>query len=93
VIDALLAYIALLESARTPALTVNAMLSAQAAAAETLTARELEVARLAANEKKTRAIASALVISENTVETHLKSIYGKLGVSSRIELARAVESR
>ena len=54
----------------------------------TLTRREREIAvRLAAG-SSTKAIAAALVISERTVETHTASIYRKLGVSKRADLAR-----
>lgn len=38
-------------------------------------------------------IADHLVISVHTVKQHLKSIYRKLGVASRVELARAVLMR
>jgi ATP/maltotriose-dependent transcriptional regulator MalT len=62
-------------------------LGRRAAGSETLTARELEIAELAANGKTNRQIAEALVISERTVGTHLSRIYAKLGVSSRAALA------
>src|SRR5579875_48792 len=55
-----------------------------------LTEREREIAKLVATGKSNRAIAAALVISERTVENHLASIFGKLGVSSRTELATKV---
>ena len=48
-----------------------------------LTAREIEVLRLAAAGKSNRAIAAELVISEHTVARHLQNIFGKLDVSSR----------
>ena len=35
-----------------------------------------------------RAIAQAMALSENTVKYHIKNIYGKLGVRSRIEAIR-----
>ena len=48
-----------------------------------LTARELEVLRLAAAGKSNREISAALVISEHTVARHLQNIFAKLNVSSR----------
>jgi ATP/maltotriose-dependent transcriptional regulator MalT len=56
-----------------------------------LTARELEVAALVRERKTNREIAAELFLSEKTVETHLRHIFGKLGVSSRAAVARAVE--
>jgi DNA-binding NarL/FixJ family response regulator len=52
---------------------------------ETLTERELEVLRLAAKGQTNRGIGSGLGISHRTVQGHLASIYGKLGVNSRTE--------
>ena len=52
---------------------------------EPLSGRELDVLCLLADGKTNREIAQALYVSLNTVKTHLKSIYGKLGVSSRRE--------
>jgi DNA-binding CsgD family transcriptional regulator len=57
-----------------------------------LTRRELEVAELVRDRKTNREIAAALFLSEKTVETHLRHIFGKLGVSSRASVARAVEN-
>jgi DNA-binding NarL/FixJ family response regulator len=37
-------------------------------------------------------IARALVLSEKTVETHMRNIFRKLQVSSRADVARAVEN-
>jgi LuxR family maltose regulon positive regulatory protein len=48
-----------------------------------LSARELEVLRLLGGEQTGPEIARALVLSLNTVRTHTKSIYAKLGVGSR----------
>ncbi len=53
----------------------------------TLTEREREIAALVAAGHATRAVAESLVISERTVETHIASVYRKLGVASRGELA------
>ncbi len=55
-----------------------------------LTRREVEVARLAAEGKSNREIATVLVLSERTVGTHLEHIYAKLGVSSRTAVAAYV---
>ena len=56
-----------------------------------LTERELEVLRLLASQLSQPEIASALYVSINTVKTHTRAIYQKLGVSARhsaIEQAR-----
>jgi DNA-binding CsgD family transcriptional regulator len=53
-----------------------------------LSAREREVARLAAEGRSAREIAEQLFIGERTVETHLANVYAKLGVRSKVELAR-----
>jgi DNA-binding NarL/FixJ family response regulator len=56
-----------------------------------LTERELQVARLVMDRKTNPQIAAELFLSSKTVETHLRHIFRKLGVSSRVEVARAVE--
>jgi len=48
-----------------------------------LTAREAEVLRLVAQGLPDSQVAEQLVISPHTVNSHLKAIYGKIGVSSR----------
>ncbi|HKF57586.1 MAG TPA: response regulator transcription factor [Blastocatellia bacterium] len=53
----------------------------------TLTAREREVITLVAGGLTTKQIADRLFISEKTVRNHLASIYSKLGISYRLELA------
>jgi DNA-binding CsgD family transcriptional regulator len=53
------------------------------AAAAGLTPREREILRLLAAGKSNREIGDALFISPRTVQTHLASIFGKLGVSTR----------
>lgn len=57
-----------------------------------LTPREAQVARSALQGKANKAVASALHISENTVEDHLKSIFAKVGVGSRGELTARIFS-
>jgi ATP/maltotriose-dependent transcriptional regulator MalT len=56
-----------------------------------LTGRELEVARLVVDRRTNPQIAAELFLSVKTVETHLRNIFRKLDVSSRVELARFVE--
>jgi DNA-binding CsgD family transcriptional regulator len=56
-----------------------------------LSQRELEVARLVADRLTNRQIAQQLIISEKTVERHLAHIFEKLGVDSRVTVARMVE--
>jgi non-specific serine/threonine protein kinase len=57
-----------------------------------LTKRELEIARLIAHEMTSRDIATKLFISERTVEAHVTNMLNKVGVNSRIELARWLTS-
>jgi DNA-binding NarL/FixJ family response regulator len=53
-----------------------------------LTAREVEVLRLVAQGLTDAQIAEQLIISPRTVNSHLTSIYSKIGVSSRTAAAR-----
>jgi DNA-binding CsgD family transcriptional regulator len=57
------------------------------AEAERLTRREREVAGLAAAGASNKEIAAKLSLSARTVENHLQSIYAKLGVTGRDQLA------
>jgi DNA-binding NarL/FixJ family response regulator/tetratricopeptide (TPR) repeat protein len=57
-----------------------------------LTAREREIAELVAAGRTNREVAEQLVLSARTIEAHLRNVYGKLGVRSRVELTRAVGS-
>jgi ATP/maltotriose-dependent transcriptional regulator MalT len=56
-----------------------------------LTERELEVARLVVDRRTNPQIAAELFLSQKTVETHMRNLFHKLDVSSRVEVARAVE--
>jgi two-component system, NarL family, nitrate/nitrite response regulator NarL len=56
-----------------------------------LTRREREVFGLAADGLTNREISKKLGISDHTVKNYLFSIFGKLGVGSRLELIRAVK--
>jgi predicted ATPase/DNA-binding CsgD family transcriptional regulator len=53
-----------------------------------LTRRQLEIARLIADDLTNRQIAARLFLSERTVETHVTNILNKLGLGSRIQLSR-----
>jgi pimeloyl-ACP methyl ester carboxylesterase/DNA-binding CsgD family transcriptional regulator len=55
---------------------------------DSLSQRELEVALLASRGETAAQIAAQLVVSERTIETHLASVYVKLGVRSKSELIR-----
>jgi len=52
---------------------------------EVLSDREMEVLRLAAKGMSNMEIADSLTLSVRTVQTHLRSIFNKLGVGSRSE--------
>lgn len=52
-----------------------------------LTARQIDVAQLAARAHTNAQIAATLDVSENTVKKHLKDIFERLGISTRVELA------
>ena len=57
---------------------------------EALSAAELSVLRLLRSEMSQREIAGELQLSFNTIKTHTRNIYRKLGVATRAEaLARA----
>ena len=59
---------------------------------EPLTDREAEILRLIAAGRSNPDIADSLYLSLNTVKWHAKNLYGKLGVSSRVEaITRAQE--
>ena len=51
-----------------------------------LTSREREILELILQNKKRKEIADGLNLSENTIKTYTRTLYGKLGVSSREEL-------
>ena len=53
---------------------------------EMLAAREREILELVLQNKKRKEIADELCLSENTIKTYTRTLYGKVGVSSREEL-------
>jgi DNA-binding NarL/FixJ family response regulator len=60
---------------------------ARAGAPGGLTPRETEIAALLAEGLSNKEIAAQLVISQRTVETHVDHILGKLGMTSRAQVA------
>jgi DNA-binding CsgD family transcriptional regulator len=58
---------------------------------DSLTDAELAVARLAAGGYTNRGIADRLFVSPHTVNTHLRHVFDKLDIRSRVDLTRAVE--
>ncbi|GHF39873.1 AAA family ATPase [Amycolatopsis bartoniae] len=60
---------------------------------DALTAMERRVALLVADGHTNRSAAAALSVSPSTVGTHLRAVFGKLGVHSRVQLAKVVLER
>ena len=54
---------------------------------EILTAREVEILKLAESGLTNKRLAKALLITEATVKWHMHNVYGKLGVGSRTAAA------
>jgi DNA-binding CsgD family transcriptional regulator len=53
-----------------------------------LTAQELQVARLVAEGMSNKEVAARLFLSPRTIDAHLRSVFSKLGITSRTQLAR-----
>ena len=58
-----------------------------------MTKSELAVAQLAANGLTNREIAEQLLVSPHTVNTHLRQVFAKLEVNSRVDLTRLATKR
>ena len=69
------------------ALLVVLLLVAPASGALSLTPREKQVAALIARGYANRAIAEQYVLSERTVETHVRNLLTKLGLTNRTQIA------
>ena len=65
--------------------------SGELAGVGALSPREREIADLVCDRQTNKEIAAGLFLSDKTIESHLRNIFIKLGVSSRVEVARAVE--
>jgi DNA-binding CsgD family transcriptional regulator len=57
---------------------------------ESLTDSERRVAELVAEGATNREVAATLVISTHTVDSHLRHVFAKLGIASRVQLATIV---
>lgn len=58
-----------------------------------LTPQEMQIARMVAQGLSNKEIAQRLYVSHRTVASHLYRMFPKLGVTSRAQIARAVEER
>ena len=58
-----------------------------------MTKSELAVAQLAANGLTNREIGEQLFVSPHTVNSHLRQVFAKLEVNSRVELTRLATER
>lgn len=58
-----------------------------------LTKREQEIAALVGESLTNAQVARRLVISSRTVDAHIASIYGKLSISSRVQLVTWLGAR
>lgn len=67
-------------------------ISGRAPSEGALTPAEERVAALVAEGKTNREVASALFLSERTVEGHLSRVFGKLGVRHRTEIAGVLQA-
>lgn len=66
---------------------IHELTGASPDAVASLTAREREVALLVADGLANRAIAEQLTVSERTVETHMRHVLTKLGLTNRTQVA------
>jgi DNA-binding NarL/FixJ family response regulator len=67
--------------------TVNVVAQTSAEAPHDLTPRQVEVLRLIASGMRNSEIADQLMISQETVKTHIANLLSKLGVKTRLQAA------
>jgi DNA-binding NarL/FixJ family response regulator len=60
---------------------------------DVLTPREIEIVRMVASGMGNREVGEKLFITEGTVKTHLHSVYEKLGVKGRVQLANYAQEK
>ena len=58
---------------------------------KSLTDREREIAELVTDRLTNREIAGRLFLSQKTIESHVRNLFVKLGVTSRVDVARMIE--
>lgn len=66
----------------------DAVRSSRPRATEKLTAQQYQIARIVADGATNREVAARLFLSPRTVEHHLRNIFAKLDIRSRVELVR-----
>ncbi|HEX4811327.1 MAG TPA: LuxR C-terminal-related transcriptional regulator [Nonomuraea sp.] len=71
-----------------PDATTTQPLAARQDPARQLTAQQVQIARMVADGATNKEIAEQLFLSRRTVEHHLRNIFSRLGIRSRVELAR-----
>ena len=78
---------------QTPESAVVGRVQAARAPQDDLTRREVEILRLLARSLSDREIAAQLVLSNRTVQAHVRSIYSKLGITNRSAATRYAIAR
>ncbi len=66
---------------------------ARSKARDLLTPREIEIVQMVARGLGNREVGERLFISEGTVKTHLHTIYEKLGIKGRVQLANWAQEK